>query len=189
MADGAAVLETERLVFRREQPGDLETWLAHMNTPTVMACTGGVQTAENIAATFARMAADGADPITFHFLARKSDGLLIGKCGLSRIDTDVAPGELREAVQVGWTLRADCWRHGYAREAAEAALEVAFEQVGLATVYAQTSERNVASWGLMKRLGMERRADLDYDDPDYPPEDNPTMVWALTRESWRARNG
>jgi hypothetical protein len=37
----------------------------------------------------------------------------------------------------------------------------------------------------MKRLGMARRADLDYFDSDYPPEDNPTMVWNLDRANWR----
>jgi hypothetical protein len=37
----------------------------------------------------------------------------------------------------------------------------------------------------MERLGMERRAELDYPDADYPPEDNPTMVYWLRRERWR----
>ena len=157
-----------------------------MNTPEVMACTGGIQPRERVAESFARMAADGDGPIAFHFLALKSDGRLIGKCGLSRIETEVAPEELRGAIQVGWTLRVDCWGRGHAREAAQAALARAFEEADLAQVYAQTSERNTASWGLMKRLGMERRADLDYDDPEYPPEDNPTMVWAIARETWRA---
>jgi RimJ/RimL family protein N-acetyltransferase len=185
-AEGQVVVETERLVLRRELPGDLAIWLEHMNTPQVMACTGGVQPADSVAETFSCMAADGVDPVAFHFLERKADGLLVGKCGLSRIDTPVAPDELREAVQVGWTLRADCWGRGYAREAAQAALEVAFGRAGLTTVYSQTSERNTASWGLMKRLGMQRRADLDYHDPEYPPEDNPTMVWSISREAWRA---
>jgi hypothetical protein len=36
----------------------------------------------------------------------------------------------------------------------------------------------------MERLGMTRLADLDYDDPEFPPEDNPTMVWGLEREAW-----
>jgi RimJ/RimL family protein N-acetyltransferase len=99
---------------------------------------------------------------------------------------------LRGAIQVGWTLRADVWGQGYAREAAEAALALAFDRLALPRVYAQTSERNTASWGLMTRLGMARRPDLDYPDPDYPPEDNPTMVWDLERVAWqqsRAREG
>ena len=68
----------------------------------------------------------------------------------------------------------------------EAALMLAFERLDLARLYAQTSERNTASWRLMQRLGMSRRADLDYLDPDYPPEDNPTMVWDLRRDAWLA---
>lgn len=177
--------ETPRLILRRELPGDLAVWLEHMNTPEVMEMVGGVQSPEKVAESFARMAAaDG--PLTFHLVALKADGTLIGKCGLAPIETEVAPAELKQAVQVGWTLRADYWGKGYAREAAEAALALAFDRLGLARVYSQTSERNSASWGLMRRLGMRRRADLDYPDPDYPPEDNPTMVWDITREAWLA---
>jgi RimJ/RimL family protein N-acetyltransferase len=183
-----AEIETERLVFRREQPGDLETWLEHMNTPEVTEKVGGVQPREKVVQAFAKMAADGEGELSFYFLARKEDGALIGKAGLSRIETAVAPDELRGAVQVGWTLRADCWGKGYAREAAQAALALAFDRLRLSRVYAQTSERNTASWGLMERLGMERRADLDYPDADYPPEDNPTMIYSLDAGDWRARD-
>ena len=185
MAD--IVLETERLVFRRERPGDLEVWLEHMNTPKVAEKVGGVQPPEKVAEGFAKMAVDAEGGLSFYFLARKTDGALLGKAGLSRIETAVAPDELRGAVQVGWTLRADCWGQGYAREAAQAALSLAFGRLGLPRVYAQTSERNTASWGLMERLGMARRADLDYPDADYPPEDNPTIVYSLDAADWRAR--
>jgi RimJ/RimL family protein N-acetyltransferase len=179
------VAETERLIFRREQPGDLAIWLEHMNTPEVTEKVGGVQPRAKVAESFAKMAADAEGLLAFYFLVRKADGALLGKAGLSRIETAVAPDELRGAVQVGWTLRADCWGRGYAREAAQATLEWAFARLELPRVYAQTSERNTASWGLMERLGMERRADLDYPDADYPPEDNPTMVYWLPREQWR----
>src|SRR5687768_13407542 len=167
MAD--IVAETERLVLRRELPGDLDVWLKHMNTPEVTEKVGGVQPPEKVAESFAKMAADAEGGLAFYFLARKTDRALLGKAGLSRIETAVAPAELRGAVQVGWTLRADCWGQGYAREAAQAALRLAFGRFGLVTVYAQTSQRNVASWRLVERLGMRRRADLDYFDADYPP--------------------
>jgi len=186
MAD--IVAETERLVLRRERPGDLAVWLEHMNTPEVTEMVGGVQPPEKVAESFARMAAAAAEGLpSFYFLALKADGALIGRGGLSRIDTAVAPDELRGAVQVGWTLRANCWGRGYAREAGEAALALAFERLDLPRVYAQTSQRNTASWGLMERLGMARRADLDYPDPDYPPDDNPTMIYQLDAAAWRSR--
>lgn len=174
-------------MLRRQRPGDLEIWLEHMNTPQVAEMVGGVQPREKVAQAFAKMADAAEDEPTFMLVALKSDGTLIGKCGLARIETPVAPEELRNAIQVGWTLRADCWGQGYAREAAQAALALAFERWGLPRVYAQTSERNAASWGLMERLGMERRADLDYPDADYPPEDNPTMVYSLDAAEWRSR--
>jgi RimJ/RimL family protein N-acetyltransferase len=181
------VAETERLVLRRERPGDLAVWLEHMNTPQVTKMVGGVQPAEKVAEGFARMAAAAdAGDVAFYCLALKSDDTLIGKGGLAPIETPCAPDELRGAVQIGWTLRADCWGRGYAREAGEAALALAFERFALPRVYAQTSQRNTASWGLMERLGMARRADLDYPDPDYPPEDNPTMVYQLDAAEWRA---
>jgi RimJ/RimL family protein N-acetyltransferase len=183
-----AVAETERLVLRRELPGDLAVWLEHMNTPEVTEMVGGVQPPEKVAESFARMATAAAEGLlSFYFLALKVDGTLIGRSGLSRIDTAVAPDELRGAVQVGWTLRANCWGRGYAREAGEAALALAFERLDLPRVYAQTSQRNTASWGLMERLGMARRADLDYPDADYPPDDNPTMIYQLDAAAWRAR--
>jgi RimJ/RimL family protein N-acetyltransferase len=182
------VAETARLVLRRELPGDLAVWLEHMNTPEVTEMVGGVQPPEKVAESFARMATAAVEGLlSFYFLALKADGTLIGKGGLSRIETAVAPDELRGAVQVGWTLRADCWGHGYAREAGQAALALAFDRLDLPRVYAQTSQRNTASWGLMERLGMVRRADLDYPDADYPPDDNPTMIYQLDAAAWRAR--
>lgn len=184
------VAETTRLVLRREAPGDLAVWLEHMNTQAVMEKVGGVQSPAQVAEGFAKMAAAAEAGLpSFYFVALKADDTLIGKCGLAPIETAVAPDELRGAIQAGWTLRADCWGRGYAREAAEAALELAFARFALPSVYAQTSQRNEASWRLMERLGMTRRADLDYLDADYPPEDNPTMVYQLDAASWQARPG
>jgi RimJ/RimL family protein N-acetyltransferase len=180
------VVETERLILRRERPGDLEVWLEHMNTPEVMEKVGGVQPRENVVESFARIAAGTEGELAFYFVALKSDGTLIGKCGLARIETALAPEALRGQVQVGWTLRADHWGHGYATEAAQAMLPVGFMRCGLTTIFAQTSERNRGSWRVMERLGMTRLANLDYDDPEYPPEDNPTMVWGLERGAWQA---
>ena len=49
---------------------------------------------------------------------------------------------------------------------------------------AVTYKENGPSWGLMERLGMKRREDLDFDDPRYP-ELNPTIVYSIAREDWR----
>lgn len=178
------VAETERLVLRGERPGDLEVWLEHMNTHEVMARIGGVRPREKVVETFARRTLCEKHDLPFPFIALKADGTLIGKCGLARVVESGAPEVLREQVQIGWTLRADYWGRGYAREAAEAMLALGFGPYGLASVFGQTSESNEPSWRLMERLGMGRLAELDYPDPDYPPEDNPTKVYGLTRDAW-----
>jgi RimJ/RimL family protein N-acetyltransferase len=180
--------QTERLVLRSEEPGDLAVWLEHMNTPAVMEKNGGVQTADKVAENFGKAAgAVAAGELPFAFVALKADGTLIGKCGLARIETPTAPEAVRGQVEIGWSLRADHWGQGYATEAATAMLAIAFERFELALVYSQTSERNLGSWRVMQRLGMTRLKDLDYEDPAFPPEDNPTMVWGLTRDSWLER--
>lgn len=188
MVDSGAeiVAETERLVLRTEAEGDQAVWLAHMNTPEVMACLGGQQSAEKVAEGFAKMRAAPPDGPRFLLVALKRGGTLIGKCGLVSIDSPAAPEVLRGQLQVGWTMRADCWGHGYGIEAASAALEMAFAHHAAPVVYAQTSQRNARSWGLMERLGMERLPELDYPDPEYPPEDNPTIVYGLARDEWHA---
>jgi RimJ/RimL family protein N-acetyltransferase len=180
--------ETGRLVLRTEVEGDRAVWLEHMNTQQVMEHLGGPQSPEKVAEGFEKMAAaHAAGEVPFLLVALKDDGTLIGKCGLATIATPSAPAELQGQVQVGWTLRADCWGHGYAGEAAEAALGLAFGRYALGTVYGQTSESNAPSWRLIERLGMVRRGELDYDDPDYPPRDNPTKVYSLERSAWQER--
>src|SRR5690606_9451145 len=130
----------------------------------------------------------------FVFVALKADGTLLGKCGFAPIETPVAPDALRGQVQIGWTLRADHWGHGYAREAAEAMLALGFARLGLTTVFAQTSQRNppawepdAGSWGRAGRLGLRRRAGLDYADADPPPKHTPTMAYRLNAASWPPR--
>ena len=177
------VLETERLILRHEVPGDLEVWLEHMNTSQVMAMNGGALPPEKVAENFAK-ARDGEDKWPFLFVALKADGTLVGKCGLAVIDSPEAPEALAGQAQIGWSLRADRWGQGYATEAAIAVLAMAFERFDLERVYSQTSERNRGSWRVMQRLGMSRLADLDYNDPEFPPEDNPTMVWGIERKAW-----
>ncbi len=43
------IAQAERIVLRREAPGDLEAWLEHLNTPEVTAHLGGPRTPEEVA--------------------------------------------------------------------------------------------------------------------------------------------
>ena len=47
------------------------------------------------------------------------------------------------------------------------------------------SDQAFLGFCLMRRLGMIRREDLDYIDPDWPEEMNPTIVYVLEASEWR----
>ncbi len=63
---------------------------------------------------------------------------------------------------VGWRLRRTAWGHGFACEAARAALEDAFGRVGLDEVFAYTAPDNIRSQAVMERLGLRRDPSLDF---------------------------
>jgi RimJ/RimL family protein N-acetyltransferase len=179
------MIETERLRLRDWREADKEPFHRHCNTPAVMRWLGGVKTREVYDAVIDRLAGwQESYGHTFWAVERKADGELLGFCGL-KIANGNNSSVLGE-VEVGWRLREDSWGKGYAREAATASLDFAFDKLGVERVIALTVDGNEASRGLMKRLGMRRREDLDYVDPQWPETMNPVIVYEIERQGWRA---
>ncbi|MFA6218818.1 MAG: GNAT family N-acetyltransferase [Erythrobacter sp.] len=181
MAD--IIAETDRLILRTIEEGDAAEQDRLLNTPTVMARLGGVKDLHEIEAKHARSRALYAqEGISFLFMIEKASGEMVGHCGIKRVDNPLAKNIGDH--EVGWLVREDRWRRGYAEEAMHAVLDWAFVRVGAPHVVALTSEINVASWKLMEKLGMVRREDLDFDDPAFPPEDRTTILYSITKEQW-----
>ncbi|MEO1969025.1 MAG: GNAT family N-acetyltransferase [Sphingomonadaceae bacterium] len=178
-------LETPRLALREWQDEDWPEFFRVTNTPNVMRWLGGVLDEAGQAKQRERVEACAAsNRFCFWLVERKEDGDLLGFCGLKRAD---APGStITGEFEIGWRLREDAWGHGYAREAAEAALAAAFALFGAKQVFALTVQDNAPSWGLMKRLGMERREELDYADERYNPPWRDTVVYSIDRAAWEA---
>lgn len=182
------MIETERLILRPPVPDDLPWVLANMNTPAVMRHLGGVRLAATVADRLASDIADVAESGSGRWIVwLRGEDRRIGRCGLFRMSSEAAPEALRGQPEIGWTLAEAYWGQGYATEAARAVLAHGFRTLGHSVIYSQTSASNRASTQLMARLGLERMARLDYVDPDYPPADNPTTVYRLTRAVWDAR--
>ena len=179
------VAETERLRLRGWEPGDRAEFVRHLNTPAVMAWLGGVQDEEAYTAAFDRLDGYQRDfGHTFWIVERKADGALLGFCGLKRVNSPGA-GELTGDFEIGWRLRQDAWGQGFASEAATASLDLAFGRYGATHVVALTVPGNESSWKLMEKLGMTRRADLDFVDERYGPDLNPSIVYLIEAEDWR----
>jgi RimJ/RimL family protein N-acetyltransferase len=171
------MIETERLVLRDWIEDDVAPFLLHTNSPAVMRWLGGVKSEAEQREGIARiMRWQEERRFTFWVMERKVDAALLGFCGLKIADTPGSP--IEGMIEIGWRLREDAWGRGYAKEAAIASLDFAFGELGAERVVAITFPGNEPSWGLMERLGMARRPELDYDDARFPGL-NPTIVYDI----------
>lgn len=183
------IAETERLRLRTWDDARWESFVRDTNTPAVMRWLGGVFSPEQMAAARARLDSYQADfGFTFWAVERKADDALLGFCGLKRAN---APGAepLHGEVEVGWRLREEAWGQGFAKEAAIASLDLAFDRFGAARVIAFTAAGNLPSQGLMTRLGMRHWPGNDYVDQRFPADAavNPQVTFGITAEEWAAQ--
>jgi len=179
--------ETDRLILRDWREEDWPFFWEGTNTPGVMRWLGGVcDGAKRDAAQQRLLSYEREYGHTFWCVERRSDGAILGFCGLKRSNQTGGPLGMME---VGWRLREDAWGRGYAKEAATASLDLAFDRFDAEEVIAMTVQRNTASWGLMQRLGMRRRDDLDFDNAEFDKEDPVIIVYSSDRASWTAHRG
>ena len=180
------VATTDRIHLRDWRDDDRDAFYAIMNTPAVMRHLGGVQSPEQWGAAHQRMLGFQRDHgHTFWIIEDKATGEIQGFCGIKRVNAPGA-GDLTDQHEIGWRLRESAWGKGIAKEAAIASLDLAFARFNAPHVIAMTVPDNVASQGLMHRLGMARRADLDFEDTRFGPDLNPALIWRIDAADWPA---
>lgn len=154
---------TERLVLREWRPADREPFAALNSDPEVM---------ERFPAMLSRAESGALADRLSESLRRNDFGLwaveicatgeFIGFTGLA---VPTFEAHFTPAVEVGWRLARSAWGHGYATEAARAALSVAFDRLGLDQVVSFTAVGNVRSRAVMERLAMTHDPADDFDHP------------------------
>jgi ribosomal-protein-alanine N-acetyltransferase len=187
MSDGSGLI-TPRLRMRRWSAADREPFAAMNADPDVM---------EHFPALLSRRESDAVvdrvedwfdeDGYSWWALERRTDTEFLGFTGLStpRFDAPFMP-----AVEVGWRLRRSVWGHGYATEAATAALDFGFDVVGLEHVVSMTSTTNLRSQAVMRRLGMTHDPSDDFDHPSLPVSSplRRHVLYRTTASQWAARD-
>lgn len=114
----------------------------------------------------------------------RADGDFLGWWDLSP-DRPVPRQPMR--AEAGWRLRRRHWRRGYATEGARALLDHGFGSVGLQRVWAETMAVNVASRGVMAKLGMRhvRTEHRDWDEP-LPGAEQGEAIYEIDSATWFA---
>lgn len=188
IAGSGPVVATARLVLRPFEDGDQAPFFALNTHPLV---------AESLGSSPTRAESD--ETLDFIIEEMRSEGWGIwaveiaggarfaGAVGLHRV---TAPLPFVPAVEVEWRLHPDHWSHGYATEAADAALRFGFEEAGLKEIVAFTTTLNTRSQAVMERIGMVRDPAGDFDHPRVP-EGSPLRRHVLYRTTApvRAKGG
>lgn len=158
-------LRTDRLLLRQWRDTDLDVW-ARMNAdPEVREFFGTLLTREQSAASMRRFkAALQRRGWGFWAVEVVATGEFAGFTGLDPVD-EALPFH---GVEIGWRLARPAWGHGYATEAARAALDYGFGTLGLPEILAVSAAGNVRSHAVMRRLGMTHDESEDFEDPAEP---------------------
>jgi RimJ/RimL family protein N-acetyltransferase len=146
--------ETERLRLERWGAPEHTAALVELNKdPEVMRFLGGPADEETSEAMSARIASHWeAHGFGLWAAVVKATGRPVGFVGLCHPHWHPAFGS---QVEVGWRLARDAWGHGYASEAAAAALQAGWVG-GLEEVIAFVDPGNDRSLAVTQRIGMEQ---------------------------------
>lgn len=145
-------LATERLVLRELRPGDAAAVAAGAGDRRVAAFLIQVPSPYPIALARRWVAhriewwAEGRG-VTFAVTLHGEPDMLLGTVSLRRYARD-------RRAELGYWLAQPAWGHGFATEAAQAAVDFGFRALGLARIYAQVLADNRASLRVLDKLGM-----------------------------------
>jgi ribosomal-protein-alanine N-acetyltransferase len=159
-------LRTSRLLLRRWVTADREPFAALNADPRVM---------EHFPSVLTREESDGrVERIEAHF-AEHGFGLwavevpgVTSFAGFVGLSTPYFEAHFTPCVEIGWRLAATYWGHGYATEAARAALAFGFEELELDEIFSFTVPENVRSRRVMEKIGMRHDPAGDFDHPLLP---------------------
>ncbi|PZT72077.1 MULTISPECIES: GNAT family N-acetyltransferase [unclassified Streptomyces] len=174
-------LHTDRLTLRLWRDSDLEPWAAMNADPEVREHLGELLTREQSDASVAGFRAD-FDRRGYGWWAVevRATGEFIGFAGLDEVDDDMP----FTGVEIGWRLARPAWGQGYATEAALRVLAHGFDVLGLHEILAVTTATNHRSQAVMRRIGMTRNPDDDFDDLTEPEGPlRPTVLYRIARST------
>ena len=178
-------ITTERLVLRSFGPHDVDDVLSYRSLPELVRYVPGEprsreQVTDLVAhATTAGLLDDKHPHLT---LAVDLEGRVVGDVMLHLNGLDGSDGK---QVELGWILAPGAQGHGYATEAANALLDVAFRELGAHRAWARLEPENTSSSRICERLGMRREAMFEKGSW-FKGQWTDVAIYAILAEEWSA---
>lgn len=176
----AVILESDRLLFRDHESGDLEPYCLMEADPEVRRFVGGAPRSRAGAETkFHQVYLQPVpDRLALWATVYKPEGRYIGYCGIyPHFDAQgkAIPGE----GVLAFYLARSYWGRGLATEVGRAFLPFGFEQLGLSRIVATVQKGNDASVRVLEKLQLARVGTEVGDTRSY-------YFYAITAQAWRA---
>jgi RimJ/RimL family protein N-acetyltransferase len=152
-------IDTPRIRLRCWRENDRDALAAMHAYPVVMLDYGGPLSRADSDRKLDRYAAAYRQHGFCRWAVEGQDGAFLGYTGVMPSPPDHPLGD---HCEIGWRLVRHAWGHGFATEAARAALNDAFARVGLAEVIAYTAADNRRSQAVMGRLQLARDPSRDF---------------------------
>ncbi len=152
------ILETERLFLREMTMGDFDSLYAVLADPEIMQHYPYSFDEERVRSWIERnMKRYTDDGFGLWAVCLKDTGEMIGDCGLTlqNIDGQMLP-------EIGYHIRKDQQRKGYAKEAAMAVRDWAFGNTEYPALYSYCKYTNVGSFKTAESIGMH--FEKEYED-------------------------
>ncbi|VEG90907.1 GNAT family N-acetyltransferase [Legionella spiritensis] len=178
------VLETDRLILRTWEEGDLEAMAVIDQDPEVRRYLPGQGSPEETRAAIQRFNRHFHEKgYSLYAVELKETREMIGFLGLM---TPSFEAHFTPATEIGWRLSAKHWNRGYATEGAKAVLHYAFTGLGFADIVSFTVVDNKASRRVMEKIGLRHNAEDDFNHPKLAPGDplRPHVLYRLSKEEY-----
>jgi len=172
------IIETPRLILREMTDDDFSALYAILSDPETMRYypqpydEAGVRRWINWCRDSYAKHGFGLWAVTL-----KDTGEFIGDCGIS-----LQPIHGQWLPEVGYHIRKDLWRKGYASEAAAECIRLAFEQFDFPAVYSYMNADNEPSYRTAMKNGMTQTD--EYTDDHH----GRLRVFAIDRDTWKKQN-
>jgi RimJ/RimL family protein N-acetyltransferase len=171
-------LETPRLRLRPPRRDDFEEFAKFLGDAETMRYLGAPQPRAVAWRSFLTMAgAWSMQGFAMFSVIEKASGRWVGRVGPWQ--PEGWPGS-----EVGWGIVRDRCRLGYATEAATAAIDWAFAELGWTEIIHVIDPVNVASQGVARRLGSTNRGRGQLPAPF---ADHVIDVWGQSKDEWFSR--
>lgn len=175
-------IRTARLLLRPFAESDLDALYAYQSLPEVARYLlwpprDREQTAKSLQYRIDHPTLEEEGDVLVLAVEHHESGALIGDVNLSLVS------EAHKTGEFGFVFDPRYHGKGYAREAATEVLRLGFEEAGMHRIIGRADARNIASAGLMTRLGLRKEAHFVKNEI-VKGEWTDEVVYAMLAEEW-----